>query len=267
MAGALLVVVPIVSDALLVAPQALFLGDRARTGQLYLRNTGTAPEEAAIDLQYGYPVSDSAGNVQIRLIDAPGPDEHPATEWVRAFPRRTVVQPGSQQVVRLLASPPADLPDGEYWSRIVVTSRGAAMPLGVADTAVTASIALQVRTILALMYRKGQVRTGVELNDFRASVQQDSLIVWLALARTGNAAYLGTIGVEMREPTGREIGSWDTQIAIYVPMQRRLAFPLPSLPAGTYTVALSISTRRSDLASSDVLRADPVQRSMAVETH
>lgn len=257
---------PIVADAILVAPHAVFMDHRTRTGQVYLVNSGTEPEEVGIELKYGYPDADSTGNVYIHFFDAPTPDQHSAAEWIRAFPRRVVVPPGAQQVVRLLATPPADLPDGEYWSRLIVTSHGAPVPVAGADSAVRAQITLEVRSILSLTYRKGVVQTGLTLRDFQATLRRDSLVVWLDLERTGNAAWLGTARLGLRDTGGQVAEHFSSQVAIYsTPQRRRLAFPVTGVGPGVYTMTLELSTAREDIPQGNVLPAETIQRSVALE--
>jgi hypothetical protein len=262
-----LAVAPLVSWAVLVAPHAVFIDARSRTAQVFLVNTGTTPEECSIDLKFGYPDTDPLGNIFVRLDSVPAERlAQSAAEWVRAFPRRVVVQPGERQVVRLLAQPPSNLAEGEYWTRMIVTSRGAQVQVGgVTDTTVRAGVALIVSTIISVTYRNGTVRTGVELSDFRAEVEGDSLVVRLGLERQGNAAYLGTVRVQLRDSTGRLAGDWDTPIAVYYRLNRRMTYPLERLPPGRYVAQLDLTTQRDDIPQGQVLPAAPVQRSVAVE--
>ncbi len=73
--GAALLLSPVLLEAILVAPHAVFMDHRSRTGQVFLVNTGDAPEEVDIDLRFGYPDADSNGTVFIRLIDQPDATE------------------------------------------------------------------------------------------------------------------------------------------------------------------------------------------------
>lgn len=257
---------PILADAILVAPHAVFIDHRSRTGQVYLVNSGTEPEEVSIELRYGYPDADTAGNVYIHFIDQPAADAPSAAQWIRAFPRRVVVPPNAQQVVRLLATPPAELPDGEYWSRLIVASHGAPVPVAGADSAVRAQITLEVRTVISVTYRKGSLHTGLTLDDFRAAVDGDSLVIWLDVTRTGNAAYLGVVRLALRDSAGRTAQEWEQQLAVYVsPQHRRMAFPLSGVAPGVYSANLAISTDRDDLPAGSVLPAAPITTSASVE--
>lgn len=257
---------PVLADAILVSPHALFITDEQGTGEIYLINQGDEAEEVEVAFQFGYPATDSLGGIGVRLIPDPPPDAPSAAGWVRAFPRRARVEPGQRQRVRIRATPPADLPDGEYWSRIVVTSRGAQQPMAVqGDTAVRAGVTLELRTITSLAYRKGDVGTDVTLDEFRAASGGDSLEAWVGLTRGGNAAFLGSVLLELLDQTGEAVRSWPTPVAVYYSTLRRFAFDVHDLPAGSYRLRLFVSTDRGDIDSRFILPAAPIERVLDVE--
>ena len=264
MAGGLLALWPVVSEAILVSPHAVFIDARSRTAQVFLINTGTMAEECDIELKFGYPDTDSAGQIFVRLFDSTTAEQPSAAGWVRAFPRRVVVQPGERQVVRLLAQPPAGLPPGEYWSRLIVTARGAQVGVAGADSTVRAGINLIVSTIISVTYRSGPVQTGVTLGDFTAGVEGDSLAVRFGLERQGNAAWLGTGWVRLKDIAGRTVAQWDTPMAVYYAVNRRMTFPLDSVAPGQYTVEFEVNTDRSDIPDNVVLPAAPIRRTSPV---
>jgi hypothetical protein len=255
---------PLLLHAILVAPHAVFIDDRVRTAQVYLVNTGKTPEEVSIDLKYGYPATDSAGNISVPLFDSVPAGEPSAAEWIKAYPRRLVVGPGQRQVVRLLATPPANLVDGEYWARLIATSRGARVAIATGDSGVTAGVSIELRTVISVSYRKGQLTTGVRLTDFSASATRDSLILWLGTERQGNAAFLGSVNLVLSGAKG-QTRRWDSPLAVYHALRRRYAFPLDSLPAGRYTLRLDLTTARDDLDQSNVLPAEAVTRQLDVQ--
>jgi len=264
LAGAALALSPVFLEAILVAPHAVFMDHRSRTGQVFLVNTGDSPEEVSIELKYGYPATDSTGTVFIRLIDQPDSTEPSAAAWIKAYPRRAVLAPGQRQVVRLLATPPAGLPDGEYWSRIIATSRGSKVAVVGGDSTVSAGLSLELRTIISLSYRKGAVHTGVTVTDLRAAREGDSLVVWFGAERQGNAAFLGTLTYRLVDAAGKVREEWESPVAVYHPLSRRYVFPVDSVPAGRYTLRMSLTTARSDLDQRNILPAEPVSRSVDV---
>lgn len=268
LAVAALALAPLLSWAVLVAPHAVFIDSRSRTAQVHLINTDSMPEECSIELKFGYPDTDSAGNIFVRLIDDPKGEQAQASAagWIRAYPRTVVVQPGARQLVRLLAQPPSTLPDGEYWTRLIVTSRGAQVSGSGTDPLVRAGAELVVSTIISVTYRNGAVSTGVALNEFRAAVEHDSLVLRLGLARAGNAAYLGTARVLLRDAAGNVRGLWSTPIAVYYALNRRLALPLDGvLSPGSYVAQLDLTAQRDDIPQSSVLPAAPIRQTVALE--
>jgi hypothetical protein len=147
----------------------------------------------------------------------------------------------------------------------VVTSRGAQVAVQGGDSVVRAGISLVVSTIISVTYRNGQVQTGIRLDDFRAEAARDSLVAWVGLTRQGNAAYLGTTWIRLRDTAGRVVKEWETPTAVYYSLHRRFAFPLDSVPAGAYTAQLEVTTARSDLPATNILRAAPIEQSSPVE--
>ncbi len=261
-----LALAPIVAEAILVAPHALFMTHDQRTGEVYLANQSDRAEEVAVELRFGYPATDSAGNIGIHWVDDPGPEHQSAAEWLRVFPRRALVEPGQRQRVRVHATPPANLPDGEYWTRMIVSSRVPTEPIAVTrETEVVAGVTMVLRTITSITYRQGTVHTDIRLDDFRASVVRDSLEVWVALTRGGNAAYLGRVTMQLRDTRDAVVRQWHVPVAVYYSVNRRLAFPLDAVNPGRYRVRLLVETERDDIDVRHVLPAAPIERTLELE--
>jgi hypothetical protein len=259
-----LVILPGMLKAVYVTPHAVFMTHGARAGQVTVGNSGESPEEVTVELRFGFPDTDSAGTPFIRFVEDPGPEFPSAEAWIRPYPRRLRLEPGEQQVVRLLATPPDDLPEGEYWTRMIVTGQGASAPIETADTTVRAGVSLVMRIITAVTYRKGHVTTGLMLREFEADVEGDSIAVWVDATRTGNGAYLGTVNLELVGSDGQQAGEWIIPIAVYYPMSRRFALPIASLAAGRYLLRLTIDSERPDLPDDDVLTAPTVSDSTEI---
>jgi hypothetical protein len=139
------------------------------------------------------------------------------------------------------------------------------------DTTVRAGVTLELRTITSLAYRKGAVRTDVTLDEFRAAASADSLAdadsleVWVGLTRDGNAAFLGSVLLELRDDGGEVVRSWVTPVAVYYSALRRFAYDVRDVPEGSYRVRLLVSTDRGDIDPRLILPADPIERVADVE--
>ena len=262
--AAAVALLPAIIEAVYVSPAAVFMDERTGAAQVTIGNSGDSPEEATVELRFGFPDADSAGTPFIRFVDDPGTAFPSAADWIRAFPQRVRLEPKSQQVVRLLAQPPANLPDGEYWTRMIITGRGATLPVTGGDSSVHAGVNLVIRLVTSVTYRKGKVATGVLVRDLTAEAEGDSLTLWMHLDRQGNAAYLGTADVELANAHGAAVRQWSSALSVYTPMRRRFSFKLDSLEAGDYKVRLRIRAERSDLPAERVLPAPTVTDSVAV---
>ena len=163
------------AQGVLVAPHAVVIDDRTRSGSLSLYNPGDEPAEVSLSTFFGYPVTDSAGEFDLRTVDRPDATMPSAAGWLEAFPKRMVLQPKERQTVRLLARPPVGLADGEYWARLVVAAKGGTVPVtGVEDSSgISIGLNLEVRTVLPLQYRKGLVATSVRTSGLSAAVEGD----------------------------------------------------------------------------------------------
>jgi P pilus assembly chaperone PapD len=259
---------PLAAQGVLVAPHAVIIDHRTRSGSLSLYNPGTEPAEVSLSTFFGYPVTDSTGEFRLRTIEAPDSAAPSAAGWIEAFPKRTLLAPKERQTVRLLARPPVGLADGEYWARVVVSAKGGTVPVrGLADSSgVKVGLSLEVRTVLPLQYRKGRVSTGVRLSDVSATVEGDSLALRPHLTRTGNGAYLGTFRAVVRDSAGRTVASFSSPLAVYYEMAPRLTTPLPAagLPPGVYQVQVEAAAEREDIAPGLLLVSPPERSSLAV---
>ncbi|HLZ46271.1 MAG TPA: hypothetical protein VKQ05_11395 [Gemmatimonadales bacterium] len=261
------------AQGVMVAPHAVFIDHRARSGSVLLYNPGTEPVEVAISTIFGYPITDSLG--QIKLDTLVTDSSVSALAWIQAFPRRLTVGPRERQTIRLLARPPVGLPDGEYWLRLVIAAQAGHVPItGVSDTtAIQVGLTLEVRTIIGVNYRKGPVSTGVTLSGVTAQLVGDSLITRGTLERRGNAAFIGVIRETLVDSTGRVhpqrvgdsvVTTFQSPIGVYRTMAPRLAsvIPQPGLPRGRYWLRYEVVAERDDLDPTVVLKAPAVRDSV-----
>ena len=251
------------AQGVLVAPHVVFLDHRTRSAAITLYNPGTEPAEVSIATFFGYPVTDSAGEFEL-ATPAPDPTQPSAAAWIEAFPRRIVVQPLQRQTVRILGRPPAGLPDGEYWSRLIITAKGGTIPVAGADTtqAIQVGLSLEVRTIIPLQYRKGDVKTGVQLEHLRASRLGDSLVIRAQLTRDGNAAFVGTARATLTNAAGAIVAKAAVPLAVYYAIDPRFLMGVRDLPAGQYRLTLELVSERTDIAPESILHTAPARSSI-----
>jgi P pilus assembly chaperone PapD len=255
-----------VAQGVIVAPHAVYLDHRTRSASITLYNPGADPAEVTISSMFGYPVTDSAGHFMLQIPDSVDDSMPSATAWIEAFPRRMTIPPLQRQTVRLLARPPQGLADGEYWSRVMISAKGGAVPVTGADTAgIAIGLTLEVRTIIPLIYRKGTLHTGVTLSHLRAEPVGDSLVIRVRLQRQGTSAYLGTVGATLLTDAGAKVATLNQPVAVYYDAEPVFALPLHGVAAGTYRLRLELSSERPDIAPELLLQAPVVRDSVMVQ--
>lgn len=262
--GALAAAGALRAGAAAVSPMAVYLSDRERTGTITLFNPGTLPEEIEIGFAFGYPTSDAEGNVLLDLVEQPDAGEPNAVPWLRAFPRRLVLGPGERQVVRLMIQPPAGLSDGEYWARALIHGRGGQPPIEQRVDDVGVQVAVETVVVAAVNYRHGQVETGLRVVGAEAVSGDGSVVATINLARTGNAAFLGRLLVELVDAEGRVVMASEDVLAVYREMRRRVELPVPADHVGPFQVRFTMDTRRDDLPAGGALPMSPLQHLVPV---
>jgi len=253
----------------LVAPTVIVLSEHKRTGRMLVRNPGPEAAEVSVRFSFGLTQSDSLGQVFVELQDSAVTDPRSAVGWIRAFPRKVVLPPGAEQTVRFVASPPGDLPDGEYWARVVVRSEASEPPPAaeLAEGEIRARINTIMQTAISLKYRTGELSSKVELVDAQVE-QTDSLVqVMIDMANKGNVSYLGMLSCRLLDADGKEVSAMKEHLAVYYDLRRRIDLPVN---AGDFKVPfrveLNIDTEgRSDMPSSEVIPGNRIEYSMAVE--
>lgn len=264
-AAALFAADALVARAVSVSPMSLFLDHRTRTATMTLYNPNPQPEEIEVSFAFGYPQSDSAGEVTVPLSEEPPTGEPSAVGWLRAFPRRLVLQPGQQQVVRVLAQPPAGLADGEYWARVLVIATGGRPPIE-QQVNPELRVAITMRTVVvgSLNYRKGRQTTGLEVTRAEA-VRADSAVMFtIDMQRTGSAAWLGRARVQLLDGSDRVLAEQEDVLSVYRTLRRRFTFPADSA-AGAARVRYVLDTERPELGQSNIIGARPVEGGVAVQ--
>lgn len=257
------------AQGVLVAPTVVFANSRTRSATMDLINTSAAPSEITIETQFGYPVTDSLGGISVRLVDTVPAGAPSIAAYIVAYPRHVTVQPGAKQAVRLIVNAPASLPDGEYWSRIIITSKGGPARLSARSTtdtnAIQVGVSLVVRTVTTLLYRKGTVTAAIEATDLAARRVGDSVVVTSRVARQGTGVFLGMAHVKLLDGAGKVVARLDRQLPVYYPLMPRYALAVPAEARGPFSVRFTLANDREDIPMRDRLPFAVTERTAIVK--
>ncbi|MDQ2891062.1 MAG: hypothetical protein M3R65_11010 [Gemmatimonadota bacterium] len=248
-----------------VDPHMVVLTAARPSGEITVMNPHASRAEFSVDLRFGFATTDSNGKLTVRLTD--GPDSASAANWVTPYPRQFTLRPGGSRTVRLLARPPADLSDGEYWARLTVHARDdSSRPIGDGDsTSANVHIAMETATVIPVFYRKGAVSTGITVSALEATAMRNGIGVEATLTRTGNGAFIGTAHLMVRDSAGNTVAVVERQIAVYRTMRPRWSIALPASASGQRcSVALRLSTNRRDVPRNLIVQSAAAETVVAV---
>jgi len=253
----------------LVAPTVVILSDKSRTGRINVENPGDKPKEIEISLGFGLPISDSLGKVTIAVQDSNVTDPRSAMKWISAFPRKFRLEPNGSQVVRLVARPPSDLSDGEYWAQIVVKSQEGEItfPEDSGSGAITTKLNMIMKTVIALKYRTGDLTAELELTSMEAQQVDSQVVVLCNLANRGNVSYLGVLTCRLLDADNQEISLHKSNLAVYRDLCRGINLPVKKGDfKKPYQISLHITGKgRTDVPREDMVYGNEITLSIVVE--
>jgi P pilus assembly chaperone PapD len=233
------------SAQVVLAPTAVYMSDNQRSATFLVVNNTTEEKDVALRLQFGYPVSDSNGNVTMMYTDTAVAQRFSCTDWIQVFPRKFRLAPGARQIVRLTARTPQTAAEGMYWSRLITTSSAAAEE----DTTdqVGARINFSVHQVVPVTYKKGSPSIDLTATGLRL-VQSDNnrTVPALDLAVQGNGPFIGTITVTL-ERDGADAITRSIPVSVYFSTVKRLSDVLPELTTGSWKMSVVVKSGKEDL--------------------
>ncbi len=244
-----------------IAPTAVFMTDENPFQNLIVSNGSDTPQEISIDFRFGYPVSDEMGNISMHYDTTA--HESSLTENINAFPRNFILDPGERQTVRIAARGFGGFEEGTYWARVAVLASPLSPPVEtVADDAIAARITMNFEQIIPAFFRRGEVSTGVNLNDIRFYQDGDQGRFVFDLERIGNSPYIGSIAARIFDADGNEMMEQTSNISVYYDMLRSMTINLSELTAGDYRAEFTLQTQRRDISRERMIQVPPIQQTL-----
>lgn len=219
-----------------VFPLRVVLTEKNRSEQVSLRHTGPKPMQYRISAVYYRMEKDGSMN----KIDTPTKDDKFAGELLRFSPKQVVLNPNTEQVVRIMLRLPAQLPDGEYRAHLRFEGVGDADDKLVSTSKNEAGGSMSLKAHMAIaipiLVRKGNVTSNVSFSDLKIKKDATGKPAFSVLMKkTGDASAYGDIQLVNLTKSGKtKIAGEINGISSYIP-ERILNYPLngESLESGT----------------------------------
>ncbi len=248
-----------------VNPKHLVFDSSRKTVALTVRNTASGDYEAWVEVKFGYSVSDDSGKAGI-VYDSLAVGEYSAAEWIKPYPQRFLLPPGESQTIRLVAYPPLELKEGEYWARVNLTFKPRKATINPKSTVNVSGGITFIQSIgIPAYFRQGKVTTGVQLTNLEATASKKEVVCTMNLERLGTGAYLGVRTFRLMNNKGEQVANSISNVSIFKKNLVRYVFDRAAIPAGQYTLEVEVvSGKRTDIDRKLALSAPAVRSSVSV---
>jgi hypothetical protein len=242
-----------------VSPMEVFATSTQRSSSIVVANPSDKPLEVWISFNFGYPVRYYKSAVDMDSSDASIKDAVSAIPWIRAIPQRFILPPNERQVVRIMATPPATTVNGEYWARVVISSKDTKTIAPKKTQGPGFAMELVTQTVIPYHFRRGVVTTGVTLQHMAPTIKKDQLELDFGFARTGNAAFWGRIMCRLLDKNRKEVAKQDYRLVVYTSMNYTSELDISSVPPGEYTLEMLVDEKHPSVAVRDRLRSNGIK--------
>lgn len=248
-----------------LAPSFVFIEENNGVGNVYVSNNSEKSYEVSVNFVFGYPESDSLGNLLMNYNDSITSVQYALDPMIRAFPRSFLLKAGEQRTVRVQVIPAQRRKEGYFFTRMKVLAKPQISDI--TDTTIQTigtKINFNFEQITAVFYHKGKVNTGLEIKKLDVLQNKGTLEVRPLLHRTGNAPFLGSMIAKLKDSVGKTVAESQSTAAIYFDMVRFIGLNLEKVNPGTYTLELSFETHRNDMLVTDLIQAQPIVQKTTV---
>lgn len=239
---------------MMISPTRVFLDEDNRSATMTLRNNSNGPRT------YRLKWEDKRAIVRGGYTNIEEGEEWPsAKELVRFSPRQITVGAGENQTVRFSFRPPADLPNGEYRSHLLlqvipdISEPTSTINRAGPNDSVGVQIFMQMSFSIPVVAKYNVMGAEVSLQEAKiVSVEKgERLGLEVVFGRTGDASSFGNVLVELQqnsESPVEEIGRYK-ELSIYPELDwRKIVIPLSKkeIPKGAVVRVAYEGSKESD---------------------
>lgn len=247
-----------VSAQVIIAPTAVFMDDGSKFASVMIINRSNESRDVALDFKFGYPQSDSLGNITVNYQDSATERKYSLVSWIKVFPRQFTLQPGEQRTVRLTVKTPADLPDGAYWGRMITTSSPKAQLIDTNATAIGAQLNFVFNQVVPVVFQHGKLESALSVE--RNSVVADTgrIDIISAIRCSGHTPFFGATSLRILDDKGSVVEEQKAPLAVYFNLAKRFTLDRKLYKAGKYKAEIAISGQRGDVEERFLRNITPV---------
>ncbi|HKJ46995.1 MAG TPA: hypothetical protein VJ991_14275 [Balneolales bacterium] len=249
---------------IVVFPTTVIVSKSNRFGTFYVTNKSQDPQQITISYKFGYPTSDSLGNIYMQYSDSIASQKYSCAKWLKSYPSKFILPPGQKQTIRMLISPPSNIHDGVYWTRLVTNSKPQVNFPDTTKNGVVTHIVFAVDHVTSILFRNGKANPHVQILSLKTHRDQQGNMQFLAkLHRDGNAPFLGNTVLQIYDSNGKLVRTFNEPIAVYFDITKEFTLDTNKYSAGKYTARLTLNSQRDVLANHPMLKTSTITKKIA----
>lgn len=219
-----LILLKTINAQILISPYIVYTDDKNKVGNFIVQNESDNIYEISVSFMFGYPVSDTLGQIVMRYFEDDSSQSYSINNYIRAFPRKFLLEPKKRQVVRLTIKAPDTLPSGTYWTRIFTSAVPYSELEDTVSRGITAKIKFVLNQVTTCMYRVNPAESGLIVENTEISYDSNKVGVNINLKRIGNSPFIGNLLLKVVDEEGNVVKDLTEYIPVYFDLQKRFVF-------------------------------------------
>lgn len=232
-----------------------------------LTNNSFSDKEVEVVFRFGYVGNDENGNHKLIYNDSLLEEQYSLVPYIKAFPKKVIIKPQKQQVVRFLVRNIGDKPDGTYWTRMGIRSKDPAKSVTKAEdtSKITAAFELITEVNTLIMFQKGLVNAGVDIPFINTMAVGDTFNLYVNYDRLGNSPFMGNVTIGIFDRNGDPVETFSERLGVFHKLFRRYQFNKAYFPPGSYTAEFTITNEREDIPEKNTLKFNVLSKKFNFE--
>lgn len=231
----------ILFSQVIISPYVVYMDEYNKYGSMIVQNESMESYEVSISFVFGYPISDSLGNRTMKYEPNPDDSLPSINGWIKAFPKKIILNPKERQTIRMMVKPPAGLKDGTYWTRIVTSSLPIENDVDSTKGGVSAKVKFVLNQVTTAIYRKGKNEVNLSLTNpkiFKDS--SDNYQFLYGIKKGGNSPFYGNLYFNIYDEMDSLITSQKDYLSIFFDIYRNYNVKNNILKSGKYRAELVV---------------------------
>lgn len=246
-----------------LSPSSVFIDPDLKSAFMTISNNTDQPKEVSVNLKFGYIDYNEEGNPYIKFGDSLSEIKYSLIPYIKVIPSKLILNAGEEAKINYLLRMPPGLPDGTYFTRVIIQSVNAKKIIGDSSLKYESNIEVNTKMIGAVIYMKGEISTKVELTDINHYINKDNFLNLNVNVKreSGNSPYFGRINIHILNENNVELDSLtDVSFVVYFNGKQKFSFDASKFKPGKYKALITADTERKDIPEKFIIATEGIHK-------